>query len=288
MPFSPLTASATVGALAVAFAATTGAACAHAAVSAVHAIPAHQRLLPPVSTPLAPGAASPRTAANTTSSNWAGYAVTGGTYTSVSSNWVQPKVTCTANGIAAFWVGLDGYGSSSVEQTGTGADCSTGSPQYFAWWETYPANSMQSYKDAVEPGDVFTSTVTSLGGGQYELDLADTTKGWAEHNKVSASGAQNASAEIVAEAVTEGENISALPDFGSAKFSGSQVDGASAAAAGAQAIDMTDAGGNVIAATGSMNQSGDFPITYQGSSSALGLAGAGAKSVPFKPGTARA
>ena len=199
---------------------------------------------------------------------------------------MQPTVTCTASGIVAFWVGLDGYGSSSVEQTGTGADCSTGSPVYFAWWETYPQNAMQQYKDPVSPGDALTSTVTSLGGGQYELDLSDTTKGWTEHNKVAAPDALNASAEIVAEAVTEGDSISALPDFGSVHFTGSQIN--HAAPQGAEAIDLTDASGNVLAHTGAIDGSGDFTITYQGSTGGPDAALSRAKSVPLKPAPARA
>src|ERR1035438_10402374 len=59
-----------------------------------------------------------------TSTNWSGYAATTGTYTSVSASWTQPKGTCTSGDqYAAFWVGLDGYSSSSVEQTGSEVDC---------------------------------------------------------------------------------------------------------------------------------------------------------------------
>lgn len=284
MALSHVTLAASTGALAVALA-TTGIAPAHADAAPAHGAPMHLAPVFPVSPPFVPGTATSKPAATTTSSNWAGYAVSGSTYTSVSSSWVEPTVTCSASGIAAFWVGIDGYGSSSVEQTGTGADCSTGSPVYFAWWETYPQNSMQEYKDAVAPGDVLTSTVTSLGSGQYELDLSDTTKGWTEHNKVSAPGALNASAEIVAEAVTEGDSISALPNFGSVHFTGSQIN--HAAPSGADSIDMTNSSGAVIAHTGAISN-GDFTITYQGSGGPLDPVVGGAKSVPLKPAPAHA
>jgi hypothetical protein len=73
----------------------------------------------------------PRFLKNTTtqSSNWSGYATDSGTYTSVSSSWVVPSVSCN-NGTtySSFWVGLDGYNSNSVEQTGTESDCSGSSP----------------------------------------------------------------------------------------------------------------------------------------------------------------
>ena len=71
-----------------------------------------------------------------TSSNWAGYAVSGSgtgttptSFTAVSGSWVQAAATCTAGspGYSAFWVGLGGFatGSRTLEQIGTEADCSS-------------------------------------------------------------------------------------------------------------------------------------------------------------------
>jgi Peptidase A4 family len=203
--------------------------------------------------------------ANPRSTNWAGYAVTGGAYTSVASNWVEPKVTCTANGIVGFWIGLDGWGSTSVEQDGTGVDCSSGSPQQFAWWETYPENSIQVYDAPVAAGDRMSSEVASEGNGQYVMALTDWTANWSERNVVSAPTAQNASAEIVAEAVTNGDSITALPDFGAISFTGSAINGGSLQSAAAKAIDMTDLSDNLIASTAAADQSGDFQVKYVGS-----------------------
>jgi hypothetical protein len=263
MVLSQVTLAASAGTLAVALAVTAAAAPAHADEARSHrrtgARTASHPFLP--GTPAVPS--RPDAAAARTSANWSGYAASGATHTSVSSSWVEPTVVCTSNGIAAFWVGLDGVGSSTVEQDGTGADCSTGSPAYFAWWETYPENSMQEYRDPVAPGDMMKSSVASLGGGLYELELSDTTKGWTESKQASSPGALNSSAEIVAEAVTEGGSVSALPDFGSVRFTGSRIDNASPLAAGAQPIDMTGTDGTTLAATGPMDQAGDFTITYQ-------------------------
>jgi hypothetical protein len=71
---------------------------------------------------------------HSTSTNWSGYAVTGGRYTSVSASWTQPAVNCsvTPTGWSSFWVGLDGDTSNTVEQTGTEADCSSGPALYSA------------------------------------------------------------------------------------------------------------------------------------------------------------
>src|SRR5262245_29641818 len=77
---------------------------------------------------------------HSTSTNWSGYAVTGGTYTTVSASWTQPAVNCsvTPTGWSSFWVGLDGNTSNTVEQTGSEADCSSGRAVYSAWYEMYP------------------------------------------------------------------------------------------------------------------------------------------------------
>jgi Peptidase A4 family len=206
-----------------------------------------------------------RKKANPRSTNWAGYAVTGGAYASVASNWVEPSVTCTANGIVGFWIGLDGWGSTSVEQDGTGVDCSSGSPQQFAWWETYPENSIQVYDAPVAAGDRMSSEVASEGNGQYIMALTDWTANWSERNVVSAPTAQNASAEIVAEAVTDGDSITALPDFGNISFTGSAINGGSLQSAAAEPIDMTDLSDNLIARTTAADQSGDFAVNYVGS-----------------------
>ena len=79
--------------------------------------------------------------ATSTSTNWSGYAASGSTYTSVSTTFTQPSVKCSSGDqYSSFWVGLDGDTSSSVEQTGTEADCNGKTAEYSAWYELYPAN----------------------------------------------------------------------------------------------------------------------------------------------------
>jgi hypothetical protein len=204
------------------------------------------------------------------STNWAGYAVTGSTYTSVAANWIEPSVTCTSNGIVGFWVGLDGWGSTSVEQDGTGVDCEKGTPQQFAWWETYPANSVQVYNAPVSAGDQMSSSIVSQGHGKYVMVLTDWTARWTIKNPATLPEGRSASAEIVAEAVTAGDDITTLPDFGAIGFTGSTINNGSLQAAGAQPIDMTDMADNVIATTTDADPNGDFIVNYTGTmSSAL-------------------
>jgi hypothetical protein len=200
--------------------------------------------------------------ADQNSTNWAGYASTGDVYTSVAANWTEPDVTCSAAGVVAFWVGLDGWGSNTVEQDGTGVDCTGGSPVHFAWWETYPRNAIVQYTDPVAAGDHLTSTVTSEPGGEYELVLTDTTRNWTRTTQAKVAGARNASAEIVTEAVSTNGKVSPLPDFQAVDFAGARIDAGTPQAAGAQPIEMTDMAGDRLAQTGPLDANGDFPVDY--------------------------
>jgi hypothetical protein len=135
----------------------------------------------------------------TDAGNWAGYAATGQSFTTITSTWVEPSVTCTADhDLYAPWVGLDGYGDQTVEQTGVQTSCSTGSPVVSGWYEMYPANPVY-YSNAASIGDTFQATVTYEGGTSYKLTLADETKGWS-HTVTKSLSADNASAEAIIEA----------------------------------------------------------------------------------------
>ncbi len=195
------------------------------------------------------------TATTQTSGEWSGYEASGagdGAYTSVASQWTEPSVTCTTPGIVLFWVGLDGWGDSTVEQTGTGVDCTSGSPQYFAWWETYPANSVQEYPLPVSPGDSISASVTAVNG-EYAMDLSDSTQGWTEDILVAApAGAENASAEVIAEAATSGGEVTPLPYFDAVSFSDSSLNGANSLP-----VNMVNSNGAIVATTGPNSASGE-------------------------------
>ena len=153
--------------------------------------------------------------------NWSGAAKSGSGFYSVTSTWTEPAVTCNStNDLMAPWVGIDGYGSSTVEQTGVATDCSSGRPVYQAWYEMYPANpvyySLSSYP--VAAGDRFTGTVTR-SGTTYTLKLVNTTRGWTA-TKIASMSASNASAEVIIESPT-----AAYPNFGTVSFSSSSING---------------------------------------------------------------
>jgi Peptidase A4 family len=199
--------------------------------------------------------------ANTTSTNWAGYADNGsnGAYTSVSTTFVQPKVTCSSGDqYSAFWVGLDGYSSDSVEQTGTEADCAGKTAEYSAWYEMYPANPV-TYNKTVKAGDTIVETVTFSGSNKYNLYLDDETEGWTESTNKTGSY-DRSSAEVIAEAPYDG-SVLPLADFGKVSFGSSTVNGSSLASGGPTGINMVSSSGATEATTGSLS-GGSFAITW--------------------------
>jgi hypothetical protein len=201
---------------------------------------------------------------NSSSSNWSGYAVTGGRYTTVSASWTQPAVNCsvTPTAYSSFWVGLDGDTTNTVEQTGTEADCSSGSAVYSSWYEMYPKFPV-NYRDTVAPGDHFTASVTTNGGGSFTLYLADTSRGWSHTTTARLKSAKLGSAEAIAEAPSSSGGVLPLADFGSVGFSGMTVNGATVTSStkGLDQINMVS-GSTTKASTGSIS-GGSFSVTWK-------------------------
>jgi hypothetical protein len=168
------------------------------------------------------------------STNWSGYAGTTGTYTSVSASWTQPAGKCSSGDqYAAFWVGLDGYSSDSVEQTGSEVDCVGRTAEYYAWYEMYPGPS-ENYSNTVKSGDHFNASVTYKGSNNFSLYIADTTQGWSHTTTASLAGAARSSAEVIVEApcCTKSGGILPLTDFGTVNITGSEANGSAIGNAG--------------------------------------------------------
>ena len=200
---------------------------------------------------------------NSTSTNWSGYAVTGSRYTSVSATWTEPSVTCSGTtAYSSFWVGLDGDTSGTVEQTGTDADCSGSTPQYYAWYEMYP-KFPTNLRNPVQPGDHLTATVTTDGGGRFTLTLSDTTRGWTNSTSARLKSAKLASAEVIAEAPSSSGGVLPLANFGTVSFTGAKANGATLtnSTPGIDPITM-QSGSTVKAQPGSMSN-GAFSVTWK-------------------------
>jgi hypothetical protein len=195
-----------------------------------------------------------------TSTNWAGYSATGGTFKNVSATWKQPAVTCTADtAYSSFWVGLDGDGTNTVEQIGTDADCSGGKPVYYAWYEMYPKFPV-NLSLTINPGDTISASVTTNGSGTFTLSIKDTTTGGSFTTTQKLKHAKLGSAEVIAEAPSSG-GVLPLANFGSVAFSAAMVNGQAIGSFNPDRIDMVS-GTTTKATTSALSGGTAFSVKW--------------------------
>lgn len=197
-----------------------------------------------------------------TSPHWSGYAVAGnnGTLTSVTSNWVQPRINYAVPGDAATWVGLDGFANGTVEQIGTDALSINGQPYYTAWYEMYPFNSVP-INHPVGPGDNMTASV-NYANGAYTLYLRDLTQGWS-YSTIQYGNYANASAEVVLEASVGPSGQYPITQYGYTDFYGNSVNGQpiNSTNLNTWAITLNDANGGGISTPSATDAQGNFAVT---------------------------
>jgi hypothetical protein len=169
-------------------------------------------------------------ATTATSTNWAGYAVTGARFRRVIGSWTVPKGNCagSGDGYSAAWVGLGGFSSSSksLEQTGTELDCVGGRARYSAWYELVPATA-RNVQLKVHAGDRIAAAVT-VQGRKVTMTLRNRTTGASFRKLATMSAPDVSSAEWIVEApagCTSGGSCRQLPlaDFGTLAFSGASA-----------------------------------------------------------------
>jgi len=184
------------------------------------------------------------------STNWSGYAVTGetGSVTSVSESWIVPAVTGVSGEYAAFWTGIDGFSSSTVEQAGILAETTTsGSSIYYAWYDFYPSPLYEITSLTIKPSDTISASITytgnsgSLGGpaysglryggngvleflthdpssGIFTVTITDETTGESYTTIGTVANAARSSAEWMAEAPLSSTGVLPLANFGTAYY----------------------------------------------------------------------
>lgn len=168
------------------------------------------------------------------STNWSGYAddnASGTKYSKVVGKWTEPTGKCSGSttSLAAFWVGIDGYTSGSVEQDGTLIECVKGTAHYYTWWEMYPSNAIQVVGKTLKPGDTITASVVK-SSTTYTLKLTDSTHTGDSFTKKKTCGAStcpDTSAEWIAEAPCCASTNTPYPltNFGTWSLHGAAVTG---------------------------------------------------------------
>jgi Peptidase A4 family len=168
------------------------------------------------------------------SGNWSGYADSVHRHVAlryVQADWKIPPVNCALSRVGSGgqatnsdWVGLDGYNSRTVEQTGTTAVCDGSlTPHYYAWFEMFPLNPV-AFSD-VGPGDAIDAAVY-FNGSAYQIKLTDLTSGGQiSVTQKCPAGSQclNSSAEVITEIPGESAPQVGLANFGQANFTSARV-----------------------------------------------------------------
>ena len=204
------------------------------------------------------------------SSNWSGYADTATTskYSKVAGKWTQPGAACTTQtSYAAFWVGIDGYSSRSVEQGGTLIECLAGTAHYFTWWEMYPSNAIQVVGSTVKPGDKIAASVVRTSTS-YAIKVTDsTTAGNTFSRTKTCATCANSSAEWIAEAPSNASGVLPLANFGTWTLKGAAVTAGTAGTISSfpdSEITMVNSAMKVKAQPGPLNSTGtQFKVTWK-------------------------
>ena len=200
---------------------------------------------------------------NSQSTNWSGYATSGGRYTDVKGSWTQPSASCSAGQTAysSFWVGIDGDTTSTVEQTGSDADCSSGTPTYYAWYEMYPKFPV-NFSNPVKPGDAISAEVSTNGSGSFTLTISDATQHWTQRVSANSKKAKLGSAEWIAEAPSGSGGVLPLANFGTVTYSASAANGTSLGSQAPTQIIMVNNSGAAKDSTSAINSAGGFSNTW--------------------------
>jgi Peptidase A4 family len=118
------------------------------------------------------------------SSNWAGYATTGGPYTVVTGTFSVPRIAAGTPFYdrVAEWVGIDGASSSDLSLIQAGVSeysDPVGSTGFDVqpWWEVLPDPVTSITSVAVQAGQRVTVTIWELVGAKWEINLTDDNNG---------------------------------------------------------------------------------------------------------------
>ncbi len=224
------------------------------------------RPIAPVADPAADPAPAlqPATTASR-STNWSGYAASGGTFISVTGTWTVPNVSATTAGADATWVGIGGLDTEDLVQAGTMANVTgNGGVTYEAWIEMLP-DSSRTVPLSVSAGDAVTVTLTERSADRWLIAMKNNTTGGTYSITVSYASTRT-SAEWVQEAPSTGRGIVPLSSFGSVRFTGGTAvrDGTTLtiAALGARPISMYNRADQPLAIPSMLDAAGDgFSVT---------------------------
>jgi hypothetical protein len=146
---------------------------------------------PPSSSPAPPNTTTVPTVTGSTespvpmdSSNWSGYATSGGPFTEVKGTFTVPGLASGTPGFdqVSEWVGIDGANGNDTALIQAGVDeyPDPTNPQSYdvqPWWEILPAAETNITTMTVKVGDSVSVTIWKLTSTTWEINLTDHTNG---------------------------------------------------------------------------------------------------------------
>lgn len=192
--------------------------------------------------------------------NWSGLVETGTTYTGIQGQWNVPAVTSTGGDqYSGSWIGIDGFGNSSLIQTGTGQQVIGGVAVYDAWFELLPG-APQEIAATVNPGDEMQALIEETSANVWEIDIEDVTQNWGFTHQFNYS-TPGISAEWIEDAPTISGSQSQLADFNHVTFSQLGLAAANVSLSVDNILDLVNSSGDVIAYPANFT-SNSFEVFY--------------------------
>lgn len=201
-----------------------------------------------------------------TSSNWAGYVATSGTYSGISGSWTVPHPT--GNGVAvtgdAAWIGIGGANTTDLIQVGTEDQVSADGQVYSAiFYELLPASAKIVTTVAVNPGDVMSASLSG-SNNVWTIRVTDVTTGQTFQTTVGYASSLS-SAEWIEEDPSLGSGeLAPFDNFGTVSFTNGTATrngvNTSIAAVGGQALTLVNTAGRSLATPSGLN-GGNFSVT---------------------------
>jgi hypothetical protein len=228
---------------------------------------------------------------------WSGYAVTAAApYTSASATWQIPTDTYVPESgdagtdYVGAWVGIGGYGDSTLIQLGTmGWVTHWGVTNYYVWYELYPAVG-QTIPYNVQPGDIITASLQCTAACSpaavqtWVLTMTDARAGWTWTHSFQYQSSM-ASAEWIVEAPWDQFGETPLANYGKITFDPVYANGANPnLTLAANAIQMSDPWGETSNPSAAVN--GNVFSTCWGLAPSFTLCTAGSFTTPSPPPTA--
>jgi hypothetical protein len=236
--------------------------------------------VPPSTTTVPSVSASSQAPATMDSSNWSGYATSGGPYTEVKGTFTVPGLAAGTRGFdqVSEWVGVDGAngGDGALIQAGVDEYPDPEVTQGYdiqPWWEILPAAETSITTLTVKTGDSVSVTIWKLTGTTWEINLSDHTNGQSFTSPPEQYSGLGSTAEWIVEATSRCrircETTELAPYTPAVSFSNLGMTGPEGPL---EEISMVQAGTTVSTPSGLT--SGGFDVTYTG----MQLAGA-----PIRP-----